>query len=1161
MIEQGLFKRHFLGRDGFQWWIGQIAPAETWSENIPGQRVPSNNASEYKGFGERYKVRIMGYHTARKSDIPDDELPWATVMYPVTAGSGGGGASQTSNITRGTFVFGFFLDGEDAQQPVIMGCIGYNDYQEVMKNVPEAGFVPFSGFDPTEIIPAGALRQSGGGRVLGQSGSEGSTTGGTPNNNVVIESSQLGTTLQDKVTVDAASENVEPLAQPTSCEPLPVGALQQQIRNLIQDVEKLRKNLYRIQDGVNGSIADIEREINRKLDQAAKFIASGIKWIYTQVEQFVLGNVTEALKTVYNVAFPNERNNVKQTSNNILESISCFFRKLIGNLFDLVLNFLKDSIDRVVNVAECFVENFVSKILGTLSGVISGLFSGLEGLISGAVDLAGEGLGLAGDALGFVDDIFSFLTCDDRPECSDVNEWSIIGGPGKLTKGDVDSLINRAKGFAEDATSIGTDALDNFDGLFDINFSEIFDFSECDVKAILCGPPTVDFVGGGGSGAAGNLVIGALGEVLSVDMSSFGVGYDETTIATVTDLCGKGSGAVLVPVFGNVTVPTSGAGGVSPGSPGIPGAPIGFGPFSPSPYPFPSGVGPALSPQPFSPDIVGKTSPGGGGPVDIPTNVDLEPCIDVEFTVRREAALVNVFYFQATQRPKTGTGVVNFSFNGNDAPGTFTECIIPNLEYIVSAYLPTGGPVINPLKIFDNGSTVALDDSFDGGKKTVLVDVEVDNIIYTDFKITTAADYSNRIIIRGLDIDYQKINSGKLNEDQQREAQLDEDIERPVRANQVYEVEIISPESRAKDGGTRVRTRKNGARLECEEQLDSDWSDVRITASRGRFFDLIDNNGSANRATAKFIIEDDDKVTVQEEQLVDVGPVSDFDYDDLVVTAGKGRFYNVRGNICSFILEDVPSEPTPGTGGPVPSPPPGFPAIPGVLIPPSPGVDGDKGIVDVVVLDPGAGYLPAPDGSSGGDGRTWADPGDTIIERKDGRLEVPVPPDNVFCVLPGDIVTLPPGTNVITDTNDNQGGGELIIGGSPYTVQKPGCFSTPDPVKIDPPADTYPIILYLCEIIIINPGFGYKKGDEVVIEPSMGAAAEAKFDRFGRVIEVKVISSGEGFQVMPKVYIRSETGYNAELVPKLCIDRINEVREADQEKIITVIDCVGKFNG
>ena len=96
---------------------------------------------------------IMGYHTASKEDIPDNELPFATIMYPVTAGTGSGGASQSSNITQGSFVFGFFFDGEEAQQPVIMGLIGYNDYQTVVDNIPSIGFKPFYGLN--EKKPAG----------------------------------------------------------------------------------------------------------------------------------------------------------------------------------------------------------------------------------------------------------------------------------------------------------------------------------------------------------------------------------------------------------------------------------------------------------------------------------------------------------------------------------------------------------------------------------------------------------------------------------------------------------------------------------------------------------------------------------------------------------------------------------------------------------------------------------------------------------------------------------------------------------------------------------------------------------------------------------------------------------------------------------------------
>ena len=94
MIDQGLFKKYFVGRDGFYWWIGQIAEESSWVDNKSG--IPSEDNTKTPGFGQRYKVRIMGYHTAVPSELPDDHLPWATVMYPVTAG-GGTAATTTSN--------------------------------------------------------------------------------------------------------------------------------------------------------------------------------------------------------------------------------------------------------------------------------------------------------------------------------------------------------------------------------------------------------------------------------------------------------------------------------------------------------------------------------------------------------------------------------------------------------------------------------------------------------------------------------------------------------------------------------------------------------------------------------------------------------------------------------------------------------------------------------------------------------------------------------------------------------------------------------------------------------------------------------------------------------------------------------------------------------
>jgi hypothetical protein len=160
MIEQELVKRYFVGKDGFVWWLGQVTSEEKWNPNMTGKRVASSD--EIKGFSDRYKVRIMGYHTDNPTELTDDDLPWASVMLPVTAGGGSGGSSQSPQIRQGNFVFGFFLDGEDAQQPIIMGILGFNNYTVVSKGVPQVKYVPFEGFKGTDTVPQGTIRETPG---------------------------------------------------------------------------------------------------------------------------------------------------------------------------------------------------------------------------------------------------------------------------------------------------------------------------------------------------------------------------------------------------------------------------------------------------------------------------------------------------------------------------------------------------------------------------------------------------------------------------------------------------------------------------------------------------------------------------------------------------------------------------------------------------------------------------------------------------------------------------------------------------------------------------------------------------------------------------------------------------------------------------------------
>ena len=111
-------KKNFSGMDGFVWWTGIV-----------------ENRDDPLKLG-RAQVRVFGWHTDRKRNdkeeqdglcgtIDSNKLLWAQPIFAANW-------SNTTHVPReGDMVFGFFLDGEDAQFPCYFGTI---------PNIPEKRF-------------------------------------------------------------------------------------------------------------------------------------------------------------------------------------------------------------------------------------------------------------------------------------------------------------------------------------------------------------------------------------------------------------------------------------------------------------------------------------------------------------------------------------------------------------------------------------------------------------------------------------------------------------------------------------------------------------------------------------------------------------------------------------------------------------------------------------------------------------------------------------------------------------------------------------------------------------------------------------------------------------------------------------------------------------
>jgi len=91
-------KKNFIGLEGFIWFIGVV-----------------EDRQDPEQLG-RVRVRCFGWHTDEKDKIPTDQLPWAHPVIPVNN-------PNVYTPKEGDMVFGFFIDGENAQNPAIMGVL------------------------------------------------------------------------------------------------------------------------------------------------------------------------------------------------------------------------------------------------------------------------------------------------------------------------------------------------------------------------------------------------------------------------------------------------------------------------------------------------------------------------------------------------------------------------------------------------------------------------------------------------------------------------------------------------------------------------------------------------------------------------------------------------------------------------------------------------------------------------------------------------------------------------------------------------------------------------------------------------------------------------------------------------------------------------------
>ena len=336
------FNPGFLGGNFF-WWVGQIADDSYWRDNMPSTKFVGT--SGVPGWGARRKVRIIGLHPQSEDELSSDQLPWAQIMYPVTAGGGQAGSKQTANLRQGMFVFGFFLDGNDQQVPVIMGVLGNNTQTKLIKakdaegdskEKPQKPFTPLSGVSGRAVpleekVPDYCLL--------------------TDSENGAIDEA-IDTPHRQNVADSIMQEEMEKkicLVKPQNGNLInsALTAIQTILDNLAQRIDKHLSRLHSYVDAATERIQDIRKYMSNIACQIAKYM----KIIFNQIMEFQLKKLNIGMSAVIAALPCSVRNLASQLKDKITGLIECLYNKMIS------CSMVQSLLDKIFNIEELEKEN------------------------------------------------------------------------------------------------------------------------------------------------------------------------------------------------------------------------------------------------------------------------------------------------------------------------------------------------------------------------------------------------------------------------------------------------------------------------------------------------------------------------------------------------------------------------------------------------------------------------------------------------------------------------------------------------------------------------------------------------------------------------------------------------------------------------------------
>ena len=516
---------NFFGKDNIQWWIGQVTDPQKgkWESARHTQSLDTDNDI----YGWRCRVRIIGYHDCA-DDIPDDELPLAHVVMPTNVSTTGQNGA-TFNYKGGEMVIGFFLDGEDAQQPIVIGTLFKQPYLEdanINQEYYQKKHICFKPWTPPDVRQNQQLHNID------------ATTNKT---NTFKGSNSQGNPFRSTAAIAADETEDVSSSTATPCEDNSLAKVTGAIEDFIARINGFQKVLDVYVDPLLNKIANIDEEIK----YTAGLIFDTMTGLMRRARTFLVQKIQEQFHTFLANLIPTPFRKVTgQALKSILDVIVCNFEKILRQLFKYISDSLLNMVGRVLDVPQCAIENFMGDMLGQIFNVLDStlgpLLNQINGVLKGAI---GKASSLISKALGFANLLLSILNCDELA-CPPVRKWSNATGPTDKEVDNFNKILEKAS-----LVSAVSPTLQSINDMIDAEPTA----PDCSTNSFKCGPPKISFVGGGGIAASGSAVVNAVGQLIGVSIANAGFGFQSPPLLTITDSCKNGVGANGYAVLGPVS--------------------------------------------------------------------------------------------------------------------------------------------------------------------------------------------------------------------------------------------------------------------------------------------------------------------------------------------------------------------------------------------------------------------------------------------------------------------------------------------------------------------------------------------------------------------------------------------------------------------------------